>query len=44
MDLHFLYFGQRFVWNSEKAFSNAAKHRVSFEVACQVFFDPFYPP
>jgi hypothetical protein len=41
MDIHFLYHGQRFVWDSEKASSNASKHGVSFEVACQIFFDPF---
>jgi uncharacterized DUF497 family protein len=40
MDLQFLYHGQRFVWDSEKASRNAGKHGVSFEVACQVFFDP----
>ncbi len=40
MDVHFLYLGQRFVWDSEKAFVNARKHGVSFELACQVFFDP----
>jgi uncharacterized DUF497 family protein len=27
--------------DSEKASSNAGKHGVSFEIACQVFFDPF---
>jgi hypothetical protein len=41
MDLHFHYHGQRFVWDSEKASSNAGKHGVSFEVAYQVFFDRF---
>jgi len=41
MDVNFLHLGQRFVWDSEKASSNAGKHGVSFEVACQVFFDPF---
>ncbi len=41
MDTCFLYHGQRFVWDSEQASSNAGKHGVSFEVACQVFFDPF---
>jgi uncharacterized DUF497 family protein len=41
MDICFLYHGQRFMWDSEKASSNASKHGVSFEVACQVFFDPF---
>jgi len=40
MDVRFLYQGQRFVWNLEKASANLAKHGVSFEVACQVFFDP----
>jgi uncharacterized protein len=29
------------VWDSEKASSNVVKHGVSFEVACQVFFDRF---
>ncbi len=41
MDVYFLYHGQRFVWDSEKASSNTSKHGVSFESACQVFFDPF---
>jgi len=41
MDLHFLYHGQRFVWDSEKASFNVSKHGVSFEDACQVFFDRF---
>jgi uncharacterized DUF497 family protein len=41
MDIHFLYQGQRFVWDSEKASTNVSKHGVSFEVACQIFFDPF---
>jgi hypothetical protein len=40
MDILFLYLGQRFVWDSEKAFVNTRKHGVSFELACQVFFDP----
>jgi len=41
MDLYFLYHGQRFVWDSEKASSNASKHGLSFELACHVFFDRF---
>lgn len=41
MDLFFLFHGQRFVWDSEKAATNVQKHGVRFEVACQVFFDPF---
>jgi uncharacterized DUF497 family protein len=41
MDLYFLYHGQRFVWDTEKASGNVSKHGISFEAACQVFFDPF---
>jgi uncharacterized protein len=41
MDIYFLYQSQHFVWDSEKASSNVGKHDVSFEIACQVFFDPF---
>jgi len=41
MDIHFLLHGQRFVWDSEKASSNVSKHGVDFELACEVFFDPF---
>jgi uncharacterized protein len=41
MDFHFLYLGQRFIWNSEKAASNLKKHGVDFETACAIFFDPF---
>ena len=41
MDIHFLFHGQRFVWDSEKASINLSKHGVSFEAACQIFFDPF---
>jgi uncharacterized DUF497 family protein len=33
--------GQVFEWDTEKASANFRKHRVSFETACQVFFDPF---
>jgi uncharacterized DUF497 family protein len=40
MDVRFLYQGQHFVWNSEKAAANLAKHSASFEKACQVLFDP----
>jgi uncharacterized DUF497 family protein len=39
-DVQFLYCGQQFVWNAEKASANLLKHGVSFETACQVFFDP----
>jgi uncharacterized DUF497 family protein len=41
MDLNFLCHSQRFVWDSEKASIKARKHCISFEVACQAFFDPF---
>jgi len=41
MDIEFLFRGQRFVWDAEKAFNNSIKHGVRFETACQVFFDRF---
>jgi uncharacterized DUF497 family protein len=41
MDAIFLHLGQRFIWDSEKASTNLTKHGISFEDACQVFFDPF---
>ncbi|HZU99294.1 MAG TPA: BrnT family toxin [Planctomycetota bacterium] len=34
--------GQRFEWDSAKADSNLTKHGISFERACEVFFDPFF--
>lgn len=40
MDIAFLYQGQRFLWDVDKASINLAKHGISFEEACQVFFDP----
>lgn len=33
--------GVRFEWDSAKAVSNLARHGVAFELACEVFFDPF---
>lgn len=33
--------GQLFEWSAEKAAINLHKHGVSFEKACEVFFDPF---
>jgi uncharacterized DUF497 family protein len=33
--------GIHFEWDSEKASTNLEKHDVSFESACEVFFDPF---
>ena len=40
LDVVWVYRGQRFVWNAAKAADNGAKHGVSFETACEVFFDP----
>ncbi|MBI5248052.1 MAG: BrnT family toxin [Desulfomonile tiedjei] len=34
--------GYVFVWDSEKADLNLEKHGISFEQACDVFFDVFY--
>jgi uncharacterized DUF497 family protein len=31
----------RFEWDRRKAETNLRKHKVSFEAACEVFFDPF---
>ena len=33
-----------FEWDSLKAASNRHKHSISFETACEVFFDPFLQP
>jgi hypothetical protein len=33
--------GQVFEWDAGKAASNLRKHDISFEQACEVFFDPF---
>ncbi|QHN04544.1 BrnT family toxin [Granulicella sp. WH15] len=41
MDLYSNYRGQRFVWDTEKASGNLSKHGVSFDQACEVFFDSF---
>lgn len=41
MDAHFVYAGQRFRWDMDKAQANFKKHGVRFEQACEVFFDPF---
>jgi len=31
----------RFEWDKRKAETNLRKHKVSFESACEAFFDPF---
>ena len=40
MDIAFLYQSQRFLWDIDKSSTNLVKHGISFEEACQVFFDP----
>ncbi len=42
VDVRFSRFGQVFEWDSGKALRNLGKHGVSFESACEVFFDPFF--
>ena len=32
----------RFEWDERKSKTNLRKHKVSFETACEVFFDPFF--
>jgi len=41
MDVEYEVHEQLFEWNFDKAVANLAKHRISFEIACEVFFDPF---
>jgi len=41
MDVEYSYQGIVFEWDSDKATANVAKHGVSFETACEAFFDPF---
>lgn len=41
MDQFFDYQGIRFVWDCDKALANEEKHRVTFQIAATVFFDPF---
>ena len=41
MDVEYWFSGVRFEWDRRKASANLRKHRVGFENACEVFFDPF---
>lgn len=41
MDFSYHFQGIDFEWNAEKASLNLKNHKVSFETACEVFFDPF---
>lgn len=40
MDVIYTYRDGSFIWNAEKASANRVKHGISFERACEVFFDP----
>ena len=41
MDAEFWLNGICFKWNRKKATSNLRDHHIAFELACEVFFDPF---
>ena len=41
MDETYTLQGITFVWDSEKATKNDYTHKISFETACEAFFDPF---
>lgn len=41
MTQHYAHQGVEFEWDDDKAMNNLDKHGVSFETACEVFFDPF---
>jgi uncharacterized DUF497 family protein len=41
LNIHHTVQGIAFEWNADKAFHNQIKHGVSFEMACDAFFDPF---
>ena len=41
MDIRHSLQGIVFEWNADKAAENLRKHQVSFQTACEVFFDPF---
>ena len=42
MDIHFELKGLLFKWDEDKALRNRRKHRIAFEEAVEVFFDPFF--
>jgi uncharacterized DUF497 family protein len=42
MEVIFRLQGAEFVWDDNKARSNANKHGITFEEAAEAFFDPFY--
>jgi uncharacterized protein len=41
MDVEHSYQGILFEWDGDKAETNLGKHGISFEAACEAFFDPF---
>lgn len=41
METNYALNGISFEWDNHKAILNLHKHRISFEVACEAFFDPF---
>lgn len=41
MGARFVFQGQIFEWSADKAAANLLKHGITFEKACEVFFDPF---
>lgn len=41
MDIGYTLQDINFEWNEAKAAANIQKHKVYFETACEVFFDPF---
>lgn len=42
MDVEYVFQDAVFTWDSDKAEANLRDHSVSFEEACEVFFDPLY--
>ena len=41
MDEQYTLNGITFEWERSKASANQRKHRITFELACEAFFDPF---
>jgi hypothetical protein len=41
MDASYTFQGLDFEWDTRKASTNLRKRHLSFEIACQVFLDPF---
>ncbi len=41
MDISYTLQGIHFEWDEAKAVSNSQKHKISFEMSCEIFFDPF---